>query len=207
MKKAVKFYLAGALTTLLISATVIWANPGGVLREVFYDVNVTINGVPWNPPEDMTPFISGGRTFLPARGIAEMLGVPVDWDETTRTVYVGNIPQLETSQDTRTFTLSNAITTNLLQSPGGRRHVVRVEVGVGINNIDTDEADEFIQTLMEHEIVIVHTVTEILRRTTIEQLEAVGGSEALAEDILAALQDAFDSRMIVRVYLGNLFTA
>ena len=109
--------------------------------------------------------------------------------------------------DIRSFQLSSPITTNLLQSPGGGRGVVRVEVGVGINNIDTEAADEFIQTLMEREIVITHTATEILRRTTREQLEAVGGIEALADDILVALQDAFGSHLIVRVYLGNLFTA
>jgi hypothetical protein len=76
----------------MVSATVVWANPGGVMREVFYDVNIVVNGTAWNPPADMVPFISQGRTFLPVRGIAELFDVPVDWDGSTMTVFVGTVP-------------------------------------------------------------------------------------------------------------------
>ncbi|MDR2183943.1 MAG: flagellar basal body-associated FliL family protein [Clostridiales bacterium] len=109
-------------------------------------------------------------------------------------------------QDIRTITLSNDITTNLLSHDGGR-HVVRVTVGVGINNTDTDEADDFIDMLLEREIVMKDIATNILRRTTRDQLAAVGGTEDVAEQILTALQDAFGSQLIVRVYLGNLVTS
>ena len=88
----IKGFAIGVLLTVMLSATLVWANPGGVMREVFYGVNITVNGTPWNPPSDMTPFINDGRTFLPVRGIAELLDVPVDWDGATRTVYVGTIP-------------------------------------------------------------------------------------------------------------------
>ena len=83
---------AGFILCALLSATVLTAASGGVTREVFYDVNIVVNGTAWNPPADMTPFISEGRTFLPVRGIAELLDVPVDWDGATRTVFVGTIP-------------------------------------------------------------------------------------------------------------------
>jgi len=89
----IKGFAIGFLVCALLSGTLVWANTGGVLREVFYDVNVVINGNRWNPPSDMTPFITEGRTFLPVRGIAEILGVPVDWYGPTRTVYIGTIPQ------------------------------------------------------------------------------------------------------------------
>ena len=108
-------------------------------------------------------------------------------------------------QDIIPFTLSRDITANLL-SQGAERHIVRVTVGIGINNIDEEMASDFIDMLMEREIVILDTVTNILRRTTRDQLEMVGGSEAVADDILIALQDAFGSQLIVRVYLGNLVT-
>jgi len=117
------------------------------------------------------------------------------------TVHVQEI----TEQDIIAFTLSNDITTNLL-SQDGSRHVVRVTVGIGINNTDEAEAEEFIDMLMEREIAILDLVTNILRRTTRAQLEAVGGSEVVAEEILVALQDNFGSQLIVRVYLGNLIT-
>ena len=91
-KERAKGFVFGVLFMALLTPIVLAANPGGVMREVFYDVNLVVNGTPWNPPADMMPFISDGRTFLPVRGIAELLDVPVDWDGATRTVFVGTIP-------------------------------------------------------------------------------------------------------------------
>jgi len=91
MKKTIKGYVAGFLTAVLLT-TLVLANTG-VMREVFYGVNIVVNGVPWNPPSGMQPFISNGRTYLPVRGIAEALGENVEWYGPTQTVYIGNIPQ------------------------------------------------------------------------------------------------------------------
>ncbi|MCL2620014.1 MAG: stalk domain-containing protein [Defluviitaleaceae bacterium] len=88
----IKGFASGFLMCAVLSTTLVLANTGGVWREVFYDVNVVVNGVPQNFPADMTPFITEGRTFLPVRGIAEVLDVPVDWYGPTRTVYIGTIP-------------------------------------------------------------------------------------------------------------------
>ena len=87
-----KGFVAGFLMCAMLSATIVWANPGGVMREVFYGVNIVVNGVPQNFSADMTPFISDGRTFLPVRGIAEVFDVPVEWYGSTQTVYIGTIP-------------------------------------------------------------------------------------------------------------------
>jgi len=92
MKKTVKGFVAGVLMTVMATATLVWANAGGVMREVFYGVNIVVNGVPQDFSDDMTPFITGGRTFLPVRGIAEVFDVPVDWHGPTQTVYIGTIP-------------------------------------------------------------------------------------------------------------------
>ena len=93
MSKTIKGFVAGILMTIMVTATLVYANPGGVMREVFYGVNIVVNGGLQNFPDDMTPFISGGRTFLPVRGISEALGVPVEWYGPTQTVYIGTIPQ------------------------------------------------------------------------------------------------------------------
>jgi len=88
-----KGFVLGLLAAIVVSGTaMVAANVRSETIEAFYDVNIVINGEPWNHPEDMAPFIAGGRTFLPARGIAEVLGVPVDWNGETRTVYIGTIP-------------------------------------------------------------------------------------------------------------------
>lgn len=84
-----KAYVAGFLTCLMVTATFVWANPGGVMLEVFYGVRVVVDGVEMDFSEDMQPFITGNRTFLPVRGIAEALDIPVEWDGDTATVYIG----------------------------------------------------------------------------------------------------------------------
>jgi len=91
-KLEIKGFIAGVVLTLMLTASLVWANTG-TIREVFYGVNIVINGNQWNPPSDMVPFITEGRTFLPVRGIADVLGVPVDWHGPTGTVYVGTVPQ------------------------------------------------------------------------------------------------------------------
>ena len=96
MKARFQGFIAGVLVTVMLIATLALANP--VTREVFYGVSVVVNGVRQNFDEDMIPFISEGRTFLPVRGIAEALGVPVNWDGYTQTVYVGQTP-MPTPQD------------------------------------------------------------------------------------------------------------
>jgi len=90
-----KGFVAGVLVTILLSGTVFAAASSSVMREVFYGVNVVVNGVPQNFPADMQPFISDGRTYLPVRGIADALGIPVSWDGNTMTAYLGTSPQGE----------------------------------------------------------------------------------------------------------------
>jgi len=92
MNKRLKAYVAGFLTCLMVTATFVWANPGGVMREVFFGVQVVVDGVELELPSDMAPFIMDNRTFLPVRGIAEALDVPVEWDGDTTTVYIGQRP-------------------------------------------------------------------------------------------------------------------
>ena len=92
-KDRLKGFTVGVLVTAMLSSTLfVSASTGGVMREVFYGVNIVINGNQWNPPADMTPFIADGRTFLPVRGISEALSVPVTWDGATSTVFLGTQP-------------------------------------------------------------------------------------------------------------------
>lgn len=127
----------------------------------------------------------------------------INADQPEQVLVIVEPPPLS-EMDIRAVQLSSPITTNLLQAPGGARHVVRLEVGLGINNINPDETDEFVEMLMEREIVIFDRITSILRRTTADEINRVGGNELLAEDILISLQDAFDTTMIVRVFLGQV---
>jgi len=88
MKNGIKGYIAGILTCVILFG-IVFASYGQV-REIFFGVQVRVNGELQNFAEDMTPFITEERTFLPVRGIADALGLDVDFDEETNTVLLNN---------------------------------------------------------------------------------------------------------------------
>ena len=111
------------------------------------------------------------------------------------------VPAAPSEADIRPFILDGNISTNLhTGSGGGNRFAVLTSPGIGINNLDPDAADEFIEMISEREIVVRDTITSILRRKTAEELNALGGDDILREEILVALQEAFQTQLIVRVY-------
>ena len=73
--------------TIMFGAIVAVANPG-IMREVFYGVRVSVDSRVQHFENDMTPFITDGRTFLPVRGIAESLGLEVNFDQAQNIVYL-----------------------------------------------------------------------------------------------------------------------
>ncbi|MCL2838015.1 MAG: copper amine oxidase N-terminal domain-containing protein [Oscillospiraceae bacterium] len=89
-KTKVRCFLAGLLAATLLISTLTLAS--GALREVFYGVNVVVNGEPQHFDDDSQPFILDGRTFLPVRGIAEALGYHASFDGDTNTVYITDAP-------------------------------------------------------------------------------------------------------------------
>jgi len=92
MKQRLQGMVAGVLiTVLLLSATMVHAN-NRVTREITYGVNVMLNGEMVQFDYDSRPFVMDGRTFLPLRTIADLVGLPVDFDPATNTAIVGTRP-------------------------------------------------------------------------------------------------------------------
>ena len=90
MKQRMQGMVVGVLlTVLLLSATMVHAN-NRVTREITYGVNVMLNGEMVQFDYDSRPFVMEGRTFLPLRTIADLVGLPVDFDPATNTAIVGN---------------------------------------------------------------------------------------------------------------------
>ena len=88
MKQRLQGMVMGILMTVLMLGTVTAVAASTQRIEVTYGINVVVNGVRQNFASDMQPFSSSGRTFLPVRGIADALGLDVDWDANTSTVYL-----------------------------------------------------------------------------------------------------------------------
>ena len=89
-----RYFAAGFLVAAILSTGIVtFASPE--MRQLFFGVTVVFNGEALELDGIDRPFIIDGRTFLPAAVIAEMLGIPVQWDPETTTVYLGiNSPLL-----------------------------------------------------------------------------------------------------------------
>ncbi|MCL2573318.1 MAG: copper amine oxidase N-terminal domain-containing protein [Defluviitaleaceae bacterium] len=92
MKKSrerAKGFVIGFVVAMVLSSSIMVAASTGVMREIFYGVNIMVNGEMLELDDDMQPFIMGGRTFLPVRIIEQIVDIPVNWDGDTHTVHIG----------------------------------------------------------------------------------------------------------------------
>lgn len=94
MKKELKGFVAGVLmTSLLMTGSVAWAAGKTVSAELLYNnIKIYIDNVLTNAKDangkTIEPFIYNGTTYLPVRGVAQALGVDVQWDGSTNSVYL-----------------------------------------------------------------------------------------------------------------------
>ena len=90
-KERIKGIVVGFLLCAVLSTSVmVMATPRTETRQITYGVRVNFNGQLVQFNADNQPFVMGGRTFLPMRAMADLLGLPVDFDPSTNTAYVGN---------------------------------------------------------------------------------------------------------------------
>lgn len=91
----VSYFLSGMLTTLLLISVITPALAAGLSKyiEVSTGVSVYVDDVKLDPRDangnPVEVFIYNGTTYLPVRAVSEALEVPVQWDGSTRSVYVG----------------------------------------------------------------------------------------------------------------------
>lgn len=96
--KKASYFLFGVITTLLLVNMVVPALAIGLekLISVSTGVNIYADGVKLDPKDangnPVDVFIYNGTTYLPVRAVSDALGVPVQWDGNTRSVYLGTQP-------------------------------------------------------------------------------------------------------------------
>jgi len=89
MKKqtaTIRGFVLGILVTILLSGTIVIASP--VARDLFFGVNVTVNGENMDFADDSQPFIIDGRVFLPVGAMANAFGFEATWNEATTTANI-----------------------------------------------------------------------------------------------------------------------
>ena len=102
MKDKLKGLIAGILTGCIITTTVGYATSGTFQRDMhFNNIKITLDGNEIIPKDVngnyVEPFIIDGTTYLPVRGIANALGLGVDWDGNTNTVILSTKTQPQNS--------------------------------------------------------------------------------------------------------------
>jgi len=91
-KERIKGIVIGmAFAFALMAAVPVLARTGQeALLVTFNNIRIVANGTQIQTAYE--PFIHEGRTYLPVRAVAEALGVDVQWDGSTNTVYIGALP-------------------------------------------------------------------------------------------------------------------
>lgn len=93
MKRKSKFILALAL--MLVFSTVVFAARRVNITVTYDNVKVVVDGRQVQFGKDskgnqIEPFIYNGTTYLPLRAVAESLGKQVQWDQNTKTAFLGD---------------------------------------------------------------------------------------------------------------------
>jgi len=80
------------LAAVLLGGTAFAAVRNELITVTYRNINLSINGLETVPHDAygnvVEPFIFDGTTFLPIRGIANALGLNVNWNDDTSTVYL-----------------------------------------------------------------------------------------------------------------------
>lgn len=88
------------LTAVIVACSFVSAYAATNLEPIkaFFNKSVTLvlNGDRWQPTDPagkpLSPILYNGSNYLPVRAVAEALKVPIDYDATTQTIYIGNKP-------------------------------------------------------------------------------------------------------------------
>lgn len=99
-----------------------------------------------------------------------------------------------------------AIVTNLLDGPDGKKHVIKIKVNLGINTSkDTKkDAEELITTLTAQTVFLEDTILGICRNKTFEELKRNDAQAVLANEIHLRLSEAFETNLIAEVIINQL---
>ena len=98
--KASRRILLAVLAVALLCGTAFAAGEYTKNITAYYSgIKIVLDGVEITPTDAsgnvVEPFIADGTTYLPVRAVGNALGLPVDWDGETRTVYLGELPGQE----------------------------------------------------------------------------------------------------------------
>ncbi|MCX7745846.1 MAG: NPCBM/NEW2 domain-containing protein [Clostridia bacterium] len=100
MKKEMKGFVTGVIVTALVFITVFttFAEPiQKVVTAVYNNIKIYVDGNLIQPKDangnKVDPFIYNGTTYLPVRAVSQALGKNIEWDDKTKSIYIGETQQ------------------------------------------------------------------------------------------------------------------
>ena len=100
--------------------------------------------------------------------------------------------------------LGDRFSTNLTPGQDGRVAIVMAEVVVGIDSLaDPVELESFLTAFNARQGMARAVVINEFGKATYEEINSPEGQMALAETMTRALQDQFETNMILRVFFSN----
>ena len=118
-KKGIRIVAVLLVAILVFGSTAIAATRTENKTLTYRDIKIELNGQRITPKDAngkiVDPFIIDGTTYLPIRAVSEALGLNVQWDNATSTIYISegeiNIPQGSTTPSNVTTGMKNALAT------------------------------------------------------------------------------------------------
>lgn len=107
--------------------------------------------------------------------------------------------------DISLITIEDAIKTNLKTGTDDENHVIQAKFSVGVDMSDKDNSQSVYDILTANTVVIQDVILNTVRNKTYEDLQKADAQEILREEILTRLQEEFNSNLIIRVYISDLF--
>ena len=102
-KDILKGYVLGAISVAVLGSTVFAAPVQKTITAAYNDIKIYVDGALVQPKDasgkTVEPFISGGTTYLPVRAVGEAFNKEVKWDGDTNSVFIGTLPEDETSNN------------------------------------------------------------------------------------------------------------
>lgn len=95
-------FALGLVTSFLMSLLVVPGFAATVARTITVYTGITLyyDGVKVNPKDaagkTVEPLLYNGTTYLPVRAVSELFGTDINWDGSTKSVYIGDMPGKKT---------------------------------------------------------------------------------------------------------------
>ncbi len=107
--------------------------------------------------------------------------------------------------DIETIELSSPISTNLKVGPSGFEYVIRLSVAIGVNKTELKEAEELIALIQTKEPIVRDICLSVITNITYEELIAGDKQAILSSAILSRLQEEFETNLIYKVYVSDIY--